>query len=1749
MAADPDNLRIQQQINAAIAERSKLLSAQTSLISDQVELAAKFCKAMKCEEIDGISDRIAEIRAGLASAGKAASDSTGNIEELVDGLDRSSEKADTLNDSTLKVKDALEAAADAADGFLGTLGKGFSEGLDIMGSLFSGIQSVGEAIWDMGAALLDIPLSIFDSMLEKAADLANASQDIARAREEVRKQFGDIEKGFAKEVVAGGQSIAKSLSQAGTSVSQVFGMGPEGTAAAIRASLEMAQQLGAAVNLLGKDFGAAAGNLVVFQKGLGLSGEDMKAFVYASKSAGKDISESLAQVAKVAEDMGDKFGMSSKDIARDMAFLTAQSGKFGRLTTEQMAAASVTVRSFGLELKDVVGIMDQFADFESAATNASKLAQAFGAVIDPMKMMKEENPAKQFEYLRKQMLAAGQDASTMNRAQIKLLATQTGMDENLVRTAFSAKNVGKSYDQIQKEAEKSGKKQKSQQEIFEQLGKSIEKMTEAMQHSGSFMQEFIQGFGEGASRAGPMKQVLGDLSKALSTVRKAGRELGDTFIKAFPGVKDMLGSMHEFFSGGTFQKAIKGFKDSVKEFFEDLGKDPTKAFEKFYENIKKKFFDMLDSGSPAGKKFMEGAKKFIMAFSGIIAGAVKALGEALAKGLKQLAEFIKNPEAAMKAAESAGDSFFGPIMKSMGEVLPKIGEALMELLEALFWKIAPKLAIVMGAVFAFSIAKAFVIGAAQAVGGALVAGGVALIKTGFSKLVGSAVAPAKKDAEKGASDSTGFGESVARFFDGLIDALEAFKVGVHDASKSMPNPKDVLSFSFKLSAVALALLPLLVVLALLSPFAALAAVSAFAMKTVFESLVVIGEAIKKTEGVKWGAAWKSLANLVGFIVVLTLVTTGVIFGFVYAMVNLPIKSLADAGKILVGLIALGTIVTFTAILAGIAALASKIPASQAVIGLTLVGAMMIGVIILAAVAVGFIEITKNLITSVEQALSVGVSLVALGVIVAAVAGLSIAAAVAGSIMAATSGAAAFGILAIAAMIPAIMILAGVTTDFIETTKNLIKSPMEAVSVMISLAALALVVGSVAGLTLAAALAGAILVPLGPMAIVGFIAMAAVLVALQEYVAPGVADMLSSPEVNKIDPAKALAFGAVFALVLGAVAAVVLAAAAIGALIVGTLGLGGVAIAAGMEVIADALGTIKEYVPPIVDALLKAGEGLTGDDITKRAEAVGKILSGLGGLLSPIQAAVEMSKASSGWFKGPDFKAIGQMFAVVQNFITTIMTTARDVVERLIEVTSGLSESDLKGVDAGGRILAAVSQVVGDLTKVVSGIDFKDPDSVARATVVLTTIIPLLSGLLTNIGDQMSNVITQVRTALSGISDDDMKKLKPRLEFLSQIMGIMGEFSNMAKGQVPTKEESENLARAGMSSAWSGMRILLWRVNNFLTKGGSGGLREIAKNLEGFPKFDVKKVNAVAALTKASIEIAKSFGELTKWYETNPVTVKGYDYAERGVHWAIEFAKKFATELKTVEAIPIKKVDNIKKALAGSLEIAKSFATASGEMTEVSYDSIYKLTTMFQKINKMKKDVDEMGDITNLPKQMGTIGEAIAFIPNLVKSLAYLEYLELLDPSIMFKFMKDFSRAGEDFYDSYGFMKFEKTLSRIGDMAAVMEEFKGAYGEGIATFLHEAVDDIRELDKILSDLQVDALDVTIDKLAQKLIVDNKEIQIEHKPINITLNMSVTFKAEEFVKDIFKVANNQAKNGKADVVKLIQNFSDPKFDPKI
>ena len=687
--SDAANLKIQQQINDAIAERGRLLAAQTKQISDQAELAIAFCKAMKCEDIDRVSERVQEIRAGLADAAKAAEDQANAISAATEVAEALRKKREEERDLIIAQNEALEKQKKEIDNIEKSLNKGlkfmtdtFSGALGSLSAIGSAISSVAIGAFNIGKALLAIPLKIFDIMLDKAAELANASRAIAEAIEEVREQYGDVNKGLSKQVVDGGKDMGDSLGEAGLSISRVFGMGPEGVAAAIRESLDIAKSLGPVVGLLGEKFGDAAGDLVVFKKGLGLTNEDMKAVIMQSKAMGKNFRTEFLKMSKIANDMGDKFsslGISSKDIARDMAYLTTNSGKFGRVTKEAMAAASVTVRSYGLELKDVVGVLDQFADFESAATNASKFAQSFGTILDPIKLMKEENPAKAFEYLREQMLAAGQSAETMNKAQIKQLATLSGMDENNVRLAFSNKNVGKSYEQIQKEAEKSGKKQKTQQEIFDDLGKSIKRVVEAIQYSGSLLQEFFTGFGEGISRSKDGKKVLYDLASLLKEVRHLGREVGRAFMESFPGVGDFFDGLHGFLQIlKDPKKGVPALGQAFRDFFNMLKTDPEKAI----DNLKKSLLSLTGGESGAFGKMIEGARTAAKALVGIFAGMINMIVPKLIEGIQSFTKILADPEG-IKAGFSklAGDaeSMFSPLFEAIIKNAGPLWESIKEM--------------------------------------------------------------------------------------------------------------------------------------------------------------------------------------------------------------------------------------------------------------------------------------------------------------------------------------------------------------------------------------------------------------------------------------------------------------------------------------------------------------------------------------------------------------------------------------------------------------------------------------------------------------------------------------------------------------------------------------------------------------------------------------------------------------------------------------------------------------------------------------------------------------------------------------------------------------------------------------------------------------------------------------------------------------------------------------------------------------
>jgi len=696
MAADADNLRIQQQINAAIAERGRLLSAQTSLISDQVELAVSFCKAMKCEGIDEVTERISEIRAGLESASRGASEMEDRLGGATAGLGRAAGGAGDLADA---IDDAERATVRHGKTTAKVNASTLSWWERIKDSV-SGLSAVIASVYRTASGMFEALYGVYNALQDvmwKAADASNQPNfAMEEALEQVRKEYGALTEGTAKQIVDSQKQVSAALSTAGLSIAKVYGKGEEGRAKMLLDTLELSKSLGPVMDQLGDKFSKVAGALVVFQKELGLSGEEMKGVAMTAIAMGQEIDEVLAETAKIADAMVEKFGGSSKMYAKDIAYMKAQSASFGKMTTAQMAAASVSVRKYGLELKDVLGITKGFEDFESAAEKSAQLAQMFGAYVDPIKMMKEEDPAKQFDMLRKSMLQAGQSVETMNKAQIKALATQTGMDENMVRLAFSSKNAGKSLGDIQKESEKAGKKQMSQEEILQKMGDNIERIYEAMSNPPSMDTGLFgalkQGFFKGIQQTKVWRDTLADMREAFWTVYNAAYKFGQFFVNEVPGVSDIISHFGE--SAKASAKMIVDMLDLVTMYFTMLKTDPVKAI----KTLEKVLFDTIDNmfkpgGSKSGmSRLLKGAGEFAKALAPLVGVVLKGIGKLLAKGLEQITAFIlKPPKMGGSGVNSFVSAIVDPLWDGLKVAISLIGPALWELLKAVVLVLGPKL--------------------------------------------------------------------------------------------------------------------------------------------------------------------------------------------------------------------------------------------------------------------------------------------------------------------------------------------------------------------------------------------------------------------------------------------------------------------------------------------------------------------------------------------------------------------------------------------------------------------------------------------------------------------------------------------------------------------------------------------------------------------------------------------------------------------------------------------------------------------------------------------------------------------------------------------------------------------------------------------------------------------------------------------------------------------------------------------------
>lgn len=692
-----DNLKLQQDINKAIAERNKMLAEGEAAIQRQAKLYATLLDVMAgkkgSEAIDQMIQKMESAKTSMQQMAQGAQEATEKTsksfnvtEKDIDRLSGSSKSLSTHMSS--KFPKAFVVAAAAVSGFK----QGIQNVLAVGKSMLSLTEGVVGGLVNITKSILSIPFKIFDGLIEKA-QAGGGGNELAQAFEDVRKEFGSFKQDVAKNVIESARSMKGELSNTGLSVWKVFG----NLAERLKYVAELAKGMGATFHTLGTEIAKNAENIGAYQKGLGLSAEEMGGIGERAMAMGTTLTDQLQDIANMSLQMGDAFGLSAKMISRDVGKMIKDVKNFGSLTVKEMTEAVVYTKKLGIEVNKLLGLIDKFDTFEGAAESAAKLSQAFGVNVNAFEMMKEQDPSKRLAELKKQFELAGKSADNLSRQELKLISDATGLDEATAKLALSSKNQGVSMDDVKKKSDAAQKKQLTQAETMEKLADAIERLVQSGGPQGfkGFFDAFLKGVGAGITSSKEFMTLMYTIRQALMKTFQIGVDLGRWLVANFPGVLKIFTSLTNI---------IK----KVPEFFTTLSAQIKKfvsgdiSLEGFFENMKDAANKFLGGTSGFGATLLQGFKETFTKLAKIVAEGIKFVIPKLTEGLKQVTEFLKNPKeflASASAGGSTGLKFVMEVIKPIVDAVkdPKMWESLWTAFKdfaGTFWEILKEKAII-----------------------------------------------------------------------------------------------------------------------------------------------------------------------------------------------------------------------------------------------------------------------------------------------------------------------------------------------------------------------------------------------------------------------------------------------------------------------------------------------------------------------------------------------------------------------------------------------------------------------------------------------------------------------------------------------------------------------------------------------------------------------------------------------------------------------------------------------------------------------------------------------------------------------------------------------------------------------------------------------------------------------------------------------------------------------------------------------
>lgn len=604
--------------------------------------------------------------------------------------------ASSLNEFSAAAGDAATAAQQTFD----TISSGmkvtdiFSNSVNL---LKTNVSSLYTAITTPLLSMLGTLGAAYDGLLEMANKLIEKMYELRNAFEQVREAFGSFAEntsGRVKRALGEFDQQLRDSADGARVFGSKFAPGIDGTIERLALLKEYAGNFGAVLDVLGEEFNQATAQTYVLNKALGFSGEQLKGVGVLSRVSSLSLKDFSQGILNNVNKVGRSLGVSTKILGKDVAAAITNFQVLGKVTgdyVKQTIASAAFTRKLGIELNELAGLASKFDDFEQGAEAAAQLAQGFGLVIDPLKMMREQDPAKRLDEMRKAFAATGRSIESMGRSERKLLADSVGLDEQQALLAFSAKGMGLSYDQVAGQADKASKEQKTQQRVTSELADNIENVIVKMEPFLGFLDAFMKGFerGFGPSLLPTVKQLAEALTAVFSIGESVGMMFGAMFTSSSAGssLKDYVKLISEFsktlaglaavFAGDLTAK--KGLGQSLENFI--LGADGQGGLISLLSGSGSTLSGIISTMTTAiGTVFTEVFKalpSIIKSLGGLIKGGMQTM----ITGMKSA--FLPGPSTSGSITSGLLTTFID-VVKTLAVELISLGPALLDLAKEFF---------------------------------------------------------------------------------------------------------------------------------------------------------------------------------------------------------------------------------------------------------------------------------------------------------------------------------------------------------------------------------------------------------------------------------------------------------------------------------------------------------------------------------------------------------------------------------------------------------------------------------------------------------------------------------------------------------------------------------------------------------------------------------------------------------------------------------------------------------------------------------------------------------------------------------------------------------------------------------------------------------------------------------------------------------------------------------------------------------